>query len=149
MRPEVRDIKAGIVSKVRVLSYIKPTAFLWQLLILHLLHKHVLSVDWRSKVWVQIQVRFFSSTLSLFLLLFYSFSLPGLLTFAEVGLKVMLPRTPISPLPSPLISSRPNLREQSLEREGGSNRNEKEEPQYLLCLNRKGHTLSLLPYSIC
>jgi len=28
LRPKVRDIKAGIVSKVRVISYIKPTAFL-------------------------------------------------------------------------------------------------------------------------
>lgn len=52
LRPEVRDIKASIVSKVRVLSFIKPTMLLCQLLILHHLHKHVLSIDW-SKVWVK------------------------------------------------------------------------------------------------
>lgn len=52
LRPEVRDIKAGIVSKVRVLSFIKPTMLLCQFLILHLLHKHVLNTDW-SKVWVK------------------------------------------------------------------------------------------------
>lgn len=66
--PEVRDIKIGTVSKVRVMRWSKPSALPWQLLILHLADAHYIlnhpKRDWRPKECVQIKVRFFFSTRS-------------------------------------------------------------------------------------